>query len=66
MHWPTVFSVILFPLIVLIYTLLAYREERQMLKEFGEQYRLYQVRVPMFFPSWHRWRQFIEHSQSEA
>ena len=65
-HWPTVFSVILFPLIVLIYTLLAYREERQMLKEFGEQYRLYQVRVPMFFPSWHRWRQFIEHSQSEA
>lgn len=65
-HWPTVFSITLFPLIVLIYTLLAYREERQMLKEFGEQYRSYQTRVPMFFPGWHRWRQFIERSQSEA
>ena len=62
-HWPTIFSVILFPIIVLAYTLLAYREERHMPEHFGEQYRIYQAQVPMFFPRWHRWRQFIERSQ---
>ncbi len=63
-HWPTVFSVILFPVIVLFYTLLAYREERRMLEQFGEQYQTYQQQVPMFFPGQHRWRQFIERSQA--
>ncbi|HHX4058159.1 TPA: methyltransferase family protein [Burkholderia contaminans] len=49
-HWPTIFSVALFPVIVLAYTLLAYREERDMVKRFGAQYREYQRKVPMFFP----------------
>lgn len=65
-HWPTVFSVILFPLIVLAYSLLAYREERHMLEQFGEQYRIYQERVPMFFPGQRWWRQFIERSQMRS
>jgi len=39
-----------FPVIVLAYVLLARREERQMLERFGEQYRAYRRRVPMFFP----------------
>ena len=63
-HWPTVFSVILFPIIVLVYTLLSYREERRMLEQFGEQYRIYQQHVPMFFPGQQRWRQFIDRSQA--
>lgn len=62
-HWPTIFSVTLFPLIVLIYTLLAYREERHMLEQFGEPYRRYREEVPMFFPGPHRWRKLIEHAQ---
>jgi protein-S-isoprenylcysteine O-methyltransferase Ste14 len=62
-HWPTLFSVILFPVIVLIYTLLAYREERHMLERFGEQYRTYQEHVPMFFPGRRGWWQFIERSE---
>jgi protein-S-isoprenylcysteine O-methyltransferase Ste14 len=62
-HWPTVFSVILFPVIVLVYTLLAYREERQMLEQFGQQYRMYRDHVPMFFPGKRRWRQLVEGSQ---
>lgn len=62
-HWPTISSVMLFPVIVLVYTLLARREERQMLQRFGEVYRIYRSRVPMFFPGQHRWRQFIGRSQ---
>jgi len=50
-HWPTIVSVLAFPVIILAYTLLARKEEKQMLKEFGESYRGYQRRVPMFIPS---------------
>lgn len=65
-HWPTVFSVVLFPLVVIVYTLLAYREERQMLDRVGEQYRIYRRHVPMFFPHRGRWRQFVERSERGA
>src|SRR3990167_6423787 len=55
-HWPTIFSVILFPIIVIAYTVLAYREEKYMLKQFGERYRAYKERTPMFFPGIRQWR----------
>lgn len=61
-HWPTVFSLTLFPVIVLAYVLLAHREEKQMLAKFGERYRTYRERVPMFFPGKGGWRQLIEQS----
>ena len=52
-HWPTIFSVIAFPVIVVAYTVLARKEERRMVAEFGDEYRDYQRRVPMFIPrSW--------------
>ncbi len=59
-HWPTVFSVGLFPLIVMAYVLLARSEERRMLTAFGEAYRAYQRRVPMFIPRWGHWKQLVE------
>lgn len=49
-HWPTIFSVGLFPIIVLVFVLLARREERQMVERFGDAYREYQQRVPMLMP----------------
>lgn len=52
-HWPTIFSAIAFPVIVIAYTLLARKEERQMLAEFGDEYGEYRRQVPMFIPrSW--------------
>jgi protein-S-isoprenylcysteine O-methyltransferase Ste14 len=63
-HWPTLFSVGLFPVIVLAYSLLARREERQMIEQFGNQYRTYQQRVPRFLPRWGRWRQMVEVSRT--
>lgn len=65
-HWPTVFSVALFPIIVVTYTILSYREEKHMLKEFGEGYRAYKERTPMFFPGRKQWRQFIKFSQNDS
>jgi protein-S-isoprenylcysteine O-methyltransferase Ste14 len=49
-HWPTIVSLAAFPVIVVAYTLLARKEERQMLDKFGDEYRAYQRRVPMFIP----------------
>jgi protein-S-isoprenylcysteine O-methyltransferase Ste14 len=49
-HWPTIVSVAALPVIVIAYTLLARKEERQMLAQFGEAYRDYQRHVPMFIP----------------
>lgn len=49
-HWPTIVSVAAFPIIVIAYTLLARKEERQMVEKFGDEYREYQRNVPMFIP----------------
>jgi len=58
-HWPTVVTVALFPFIVLVYVRLARKEEREMLERFGEAYRDYLERVPMFFPRRREWRLFF-------
>jgi protein-S-isoprenylcysteine O-methyltransferase Ste14 len=58
-HWPTIFSIVLFPIIVLVYVLLARSEERTMLSQFGEEYRTYRLRVPRFIPRWGQWRNLI-------
>lgn len=63
-HWPTIFSVVLFPVIVLVYWLLARREEQRVLDEFGDEYRAYQRRVPMFIPHFRQWGQFVGRSNA--
>ena len=55
-HWPTVFSLTAFPIVVIAYVLLARKEERQMIEKFGDEYREYRRRVPMFLPRWSDWR----------
>jgi len=57
-HWPTLFSVALFPVIALAYGLLARNEEKRMLARFGEEFRAYRQLVPMFIPRWGQWRAF--------
>ena len=49
-HWPTVITVALFPIIVFAYLVLAHKEERKMIEAFGDAYREYQRRVPRFIP----------------
>ena len=61
-HWPTLFSVGLLPIIVLAYSLLARSEEKRVLEQFGDEYRAYQAQVPMFIPRPGQWRQLVRRS----
>ena len=58
-HWPTIFSLAAFPIVVIAYALLARKEERQMIETFGDEYREYQQRTPMFLPRWGDWRKLF-------
>jgi protein-S-isoprenylcysteine O-methyltransferase Ste14 len=50
-HWATLPLLIMWPILVLQYYRLARREEADMEEEFGEEYREYKMKVPMFLPS---------------
>lgn len=65
-HWPTIFSVALLPVIILAYYLLARKEERDMIAIFGDDYRAYIDLVPMFVPRWGRWRELARASQRSS
>jgi protein-S-isoprenylcysteine O-methyltransferase Ste14 len=54
-HWPTIITLALFPVIVLVYVRLAHKEEKEMISRFGPAYRDYMQQVPMFFPRWGNW-----------
>ena len=49
-QWPTIITALMFPVLVFIYYRLSKREEGEMLKTFGEEYKQYAERVPMFIP----------------
>lgn len=61
-HWPTVFSIGLLPIIVFIYYRLSLREEGDVIAQFGEEYQQYRRQVPMFIPRCAQWKAFIEQS----
>lgn len=50
LQWPTLVTVVMFPILVFMYARLAKREEADMLAQFGEQYRRYRQSVPAFVP----------------
>jgi protein-S-isoprenylcysteine O-methyltransferase Ste14 len=64
-HWPTIFSVGLFPIIVLTFTWLARKEERDIRQTYGDEYRTYRQAVPMFVPRSGQWTQFIAAARSD-
>ena len=55
-QWPTILTLIMFPILVWMYVRLARSEEREVTAEFGEAYRRYADRVPAFLPRWSQLR----------
>jgi protein-S-isoprenylcysteine O-methyltransferase Ste14 len=50
LQWPTILTLLMFPILVYMYVRLARREEREVLTEFGEVYARYAAATPAFFP----------------
>lgn len=49
-QWPTLLTLAMFPVLVAMYVMLARREERDSLAEFGQAYGRYKAEVPAFLP----------------
>jgi len=50
LQWPTILTLAMFPVLVLMYGYVAKREEAEMLAQFGEAYAAYAARTPRFVP----------------
>lgn len=54
LQWPTIVTVVMFPILLYMYVRLARTEEREARAEFEEKYDYYAETVPAFFPHWPR------------
>lgn len=63
LHWPTIPTLVLFPLILWAYYRLSKKEEEQMVQTFGAAYESYRQRVPMFIPRRGEWKKLMSAGQ---
>ena len=54
LQWPTLLTLAMFPILLLMYARLAITEEAGMRKQFGAEYETYAAHTPRFLPSWRR------------
>jgi protein-S-isoprenylcysteine O-methyltransferase Ste14 len=52
LQWPTILTLLMFPILVFMYIRLARQEEREALRDFGEEYARYAAVTPAFIPQW--------------
>ncbi len=50
-QWPTIITLAMWPILILMYYRLAKREEKEASEAFGERYAEYKQHTPMFLPS---------------
>lgn len=50
LQWPTILTLIMFPILVFMYVRLTLYEEKEMEKQFGQEYLQYAKRTPRFIP----------------
>ncbi|MFS8097419.1 isoprenylcysteine carboxylmethyltransferase family protein [Lentzea alba] len=53
LQWPTIPTLIMFPVLVAVYARLARNEEREVAQRFGEHWTTYAARTPAFLPRPH-------------
>lgn len=54
LQWPTLITLLMFPILVYMYIRLARREEQDAIAEFGEEYRHYAAKTPAFWPKFNK------------
>ena len=59
LQWPTLVTLVMFPILVFMYARLAKKEEADMLAQFGEEYRRYRDAVPAFIPKLNPERRYV-------
>jgi hypothetical protein len=53
-QWPTLLTLVMFPVLVAMYLRLSLTEERETRASFGPAYDAYAAQVPRFLPRWPR------------
>ena len=61
LQWPTLLTLLMFPILVFVYARLARHEESEAVREFGGAYLRYASRTPRFMP---RWMQSLDTEQA--
>lgn len=51
-QWPTLPTLIMFPILLMVYMKLAFKEEKDVEKELGNKYNEYASITPAFIPKW--------------
>jgi protein-S-isoprenylcysteine O-methyltransferase Ste14 len=51
LQWPTLLTLVMFPILVAMYGRLAVSEEREMRERFGAEFNVYAARTPRFIPA---------------
>ena len=59
LQWPTLLTLAMFPVLVVMYVRLAKQEEKETRAAFGDAYDRYAARVPAFLPRWARVKKAI-------
>lgn len=54
LQWPTIPTLVMFPVLVGLYILLAHEEEAEARAQFGDAYDRYAAATPAFLPSWRK------------
>jgi len=65
LQWPTLVTLVMFPILVATYVRLSLREEKDVEREFGEVYRRYAEVTPRFFPKIGKPKE-VSHAHSKA
>ena len=54
LQWPTLLTLLMFPILLIMYARLAINEEAAMREQFGAEFDAYAASTPRFVPSWRR------------
>ena len=52
LQWPTLLTLLMFPVLLFMYARLAITEESEMREQFGTEFEAYAASTPRFLPSW--------------